>query len=136
MKKLLLTLSLLLSTTTFSSQSFGEWDLGEIIIDPYVEFYWDRRKVRSSNGLVYWYFLQNYMKPTEPYGYLSLTIYYESDCQRMSIEELSYAFYKQAMAEGQAEDTYTSPNPKVSYPTLSSSIGIVLKEVCDYVNFN
>jgi len=134
MKKHLLILSLLLSTTMFSSQSFGEWELLVVNSDG-EEFYWDKDKVRVNQGLVYWYVLVDYLKPSET-GTLSATKYQESDCQRMSNLDLSTSFYKQAMAEGQAWGTYTIPNPKVSYPTLSSSIGIVLKVVCDYVNTN
>ena len=133
MKKLLLTLSLLLSTTMFSSLSFGEWEL-RVTSKSGDDFYWDRDKVRVNQGLVYWYLLVNNLKPTET-GILSATVYQESDCQRMSITDLSLSFYKQAMAEGQAE-TITKSNPEVSYPSLSSSNGIVLKEVCDYVNLN
>ena len=134
MKKHLLILSLLLSTTMFSSLSFGEWELIGATTDG-DEFYWDRDKVRVNQGLVYWYVLFDYLKPTET-GTLSVTVYQESDCQRMSILDLSTSFYKQAMAEGQAWSTYTNPNPEVSYPSPSSSSGYALKEVCDYVNSN
>jgi hypothetical protein len=134
MKKYLLILSLLLSTTMFSSLAFGEWELLVADSDG-EEIYWDRDKVRVNQGLVYWYLLVNYLKPSET-GTLSATKYQESDCQRMSVLDLSTSFYKQAMAEGQAWGTRTSPNPEVSYPPPSSSNGIVLKRVCDYVNLN
>ena len=135
MKKHLLILSLLLSTTMFSSQSFGEWELGTIGTDPYSEYYWDRDKVRVNKGLVYWYLLANYLKPTET-GTLSVKVYFESDCQRMSILDLSLSFYKQAMAEGQAWETHSEKNAEVTYPPITAPFGYVLNEVCHYVNLN
>ena len=123
----------MLSTTTFSSLSFGEW---ELVASSDVEgrFYWDRDKVRVSQGLIYSYLLQNYIKPNEV-GNLSATVYIESDCQRMSVLRLSFSSYKQAMAEGQADNTYTLNDQKV-YPLPTSFFGVFLNKVCDYVNNN
>lgn len=133
MKKQLLTLSLLLSTTTFSSLSFGEWELVAESITG-TENYWDKDRVRVSGGLVYYYVLQNLLKPNST-GDFSTVFYAESSCQRMSIAYLSFSFYKQAMAGGVAE-TSNPPNPDTTYVEPGTIAYDTLSAVCDYVNSN
>lgn len=133
MKKQLLTLSLLLSTTTFSSLSFGEWELATISSNDDT-FFWDKDRVRVRGGLVYWYGLTDFLKPEQ--GYLSLTEYSESDCQRMSVTILSLSMYKQAMGRGEPELTHNYDDDDIRYLEPGSAGYIRLSAVCDYVNSN
>ena len=132
MRKQLLTLFLLLSTATFSSLSFGDWELAAATADGDM-IYWDKDRVRVSGGLVYYYFLQSLLKPSA--GTFSRIVYAEGNCQRMSTTHLSYSFYKQALGEGVAE-TLNPPNPDITYPEPGTVANSILSAVCDYVNSN
>ena len=132
MKRQLLILSLLLTTTTFSSLSFGEWKLVTTNTGG-TEFYLDFDKIRIRGGFVYWTILQNRLKPSD--GILSSTIYTESDCRRRSYTSLSYSFYAQAMGKGEAEITNSNPSD-LEYPSSGSPQETLINEVCDYANLN
>jgi len=84
MKKQFLILSLLLTTTTFSSLSFGEWEqTGESLDGTRVFFDNERLRVRQGQ-IVYFYLMLDYLKPSK-LGHMSAVSYIEGDCNRMSI---------------------------------------------------
>jgi len=132
MKKLILILSLLLSTIMFSSLSFGEWELVATNTDE-TELYVDFDKIRVRGGFVYWTVPQNLLKPR--FGFLSATVYTESDCRRRSYTTLSFSFYAQAKGKGEAESTDNNPSD-LEYPRSGSAQELLINEVCDHANLN
>ena len=88
MKEPFLIVSLLLSTTTFSSLSFGEWRL--TVESEVTHFYWDPENIKKIDGLVYSWFLLDYQENSPESDNLSMMINVEIDCQTLASKDLSY----------------------------------------------
>ena len=127
-KKQLLILSLLLSTTTFSSLSFGEWVKSAESADGscYINF----SDIRKDNEYVYWWQLNDLIEPNK--GILSSTTYHQTDCLRFRTKYLRGKVYKANMADGTAEREYDYESPKWIYPAGHLQ-GQIMRDVCDYV---
>jgi len=134
MRRQILILSLLLTTTTFSSLSFGEWELAHE--GGHIGLYWDRDNVRTSGGLVYWYAMQDLGGIKGPDGSASMKWYRESNCQRLSFKDLNFTTYVQTMAKGKQNYTVPFEDSEVQYPEPESPWYALLSSVCDYVNSN
>ena len=132
MKKLFLILSLLLSTITFSSLSFGEWRLA--VGTEVTNFYWDPENIKKSDGLVYSWFLLDYREESTESDSLSMMINVETDCETLASEDLSYVSYKQHMAGGFPSRTDTPESPEIVFHPMFSPRYRLTKVVCDYVN--
>lgn len=133
MKKELLVFSLLLSTTTFSSLSFGEWiSLGDSTNG--AELYVDFEQMRKSDGRVYWTYLRDNLEPDEN-GTLSLTVDMEGNCADLGTKILSTTIYEQPMASGSEEKTVNQDNAETIYSKSDSVMGYMLQVVCG-VYFN
>ena len=91
MKRPFLIVSLLLSTTTFSSLSFGEWRL--TVETEVTHFYWDPKNIKKIDGLVYSWFLLDYQEESPESGIRSMMINVEIDCQTLASKDLSYVSY-------------------------------------------
>ena len=128
MKKQLLILSLLLSTTTFSSLSFGEWVKSAESEDG--SFYINLSDIRKVDGYVYWLQLNDLIEPSK--GILSATTYHQTDCLFFRTKYLRGKVFKANMAEGTAEREYDYDNPKWIYPAGHLQ-GQIMQDVCDYV---
>jgi hypothetical protein len=126
MKKLLLILTLLFSLLMFSLPSYAKWTKvseGAAKIQ-YVDF----ERIREHDGHVYFWQLQDYLKPTK-YGILSGKIYNQADCKLFRYKSLSSVVHKKPMGRGWWR---TSPQkrPEWKYPLPGSSGEIILKKVC------
>ena len=131
MKKQLLSFFLLLSTTTFSSLSFGEWVKSAESEDG--SFYINFSDIREADGYVYWWQLNDLIEPNK--GTLSATTYHQTDCGWFRTKYLRGKRYEANMAEGTAERDYDYENPKWSYPAGHLQ-GQLVKDVCHYVASN
>ena len=131
MKKQLLIFSVLLSTTTFSSLSFGEWIKSAESEDG--SFYINFSDIREADGYVYWWQLNDLIDPNK--GTLSATTYHQTDCGWFRTKYLRGKRYEANMAEGIAEREYDYENPKWIYPAGHLQ-GKLVQDVCDYVASN
>jgi hypothetical protein len=126
MKKLTVIFTLLFSTVMFSSPSYAEWTkVGENAAKiQYVDF----ERIRNHDGYIYFWQLQDYLKPTK-YGILSRKIYNQGDCKLFRYKSLSSVVHKQPMGRGWWR---TSPKkkPEWKYPSPDTVIEVVLQEVC------
>ena len=128
MKTLLLIFTLLFSTVVFSSPSYAEWTkIGENVDG--TTFYVDFERIRKHDGYVYFWSLNDYLKPFR--GVLSDKAYYQVDCKLLRYKALSGSFHKEPMGRGIGD---TPPIPKShkdwSYPSPNSAIEFILKSVC------
>ena len=134
MKRPFLIVSLLLSTTTFSSLSFGEWRL--TVETEVTHFYWDPENIKKIDGLVYSWFLLDYQEQSPESDNLSMMINVEIDCQTLASKDLSYVSYEQHMAKGFPSRTDT---PKITeivfYPMITPRYRLT-KLVCNSVDDN
>ena len=134
MKRPFLIVSLLLSTITFSSPSFGEWRL--TVETEVTHFYWDPENIKKIDGLVYSWFLLDYQEESPKSDNLSMIINVEIDCQTLASKDLSYVSYKQHMAEGFPSRTDTPKSTEiVFYPMITPRYRLT-KLVCDSVDDN
>ena len=129
MKTQLLTFFLLLSTTTFSSLSFGEWVKSAESEDG--SFYINLSDIRKVDGYVYWWQLNDLIEPNNK-EILSATTYHQTDCLWFRTKYLRGKSYKANMAEGTAERKYDYDDPKWIYPAGHLQ-GKIMQDVCDYV---
>jgi hypothetical protein len=91
MKKLLI----LLFSLLISFNSYGEWEkLGKNVSGD--TFYIDTDTIKEHNGYVYWWVLNDYLKPNE-YGDMSGKTYVQGDCGVNRYKWLSIIYYKQPM---------------------------------------
>ena len=134
MKKQLLIFSLLLSTTTFSSLSFGEWRL--TVETELTNFYWDPENIKKSNGLVYSWFLLDYQEESPDSDSLSMMINAEIHCETLASKDLSYVSYKQHMAGEFPHRTDTPESPEIVFHPMMTPRYRLTKAVCDYINTN
>ena len=104
---------MLLSTTTFSSLSFGEWVKSAESEDG--SFYINFSDIRKDDGYVYWWQLNDLIEPNNK-DILSATTYRQTDCLWFRTKYLRGKSYKANMAEGTAEREYDSNNPRWIYP--------------------
>ncbi len=126
MKKLLLILTLLFSVM-FSSLSYAEWTY--ITKNTYGdEYYLDFETIRKNDGYVYYWYLSNYLEPSEM-GNFSATMYHKGDCKLFRFKYLSYIFYKGPMGKG-TENITEHVNNNWIYPSPDSVISAILENVC------
>jgi len=123
--KILLLISTLSLSLSFSAGSWAEWTmLSSLEGDKnYVDF--DR--IRKVNGLVYYWTLSDYLIPNN--GYVSTKVYNELDCNAFRGKRLTYIHYKQPMGEGYG-DSNSPDNPKWNYPPPDSVAELTAQAVC------
>jgi len=135
MRKLTLLLTTLVFSLTmmFSSTSYAEWTkVGENTDGD--TYYVDFERIRKVGGYVYFWYLNNYLKPIGR-GNLSSKIYKQGDCKLFRNKILSGSFYNEPMGRGTGE---TLPIPEKykgwNYPAPNSTGEEGLKRVCKYAN--
>jgi hypothetical protein len=121
MKKLFIMFTLL-----FSTPSYAEWT--RVSEGKAKTQYVDFERIRKDDSYVYFWQLQDYLKPTK-YGILSGKIYNQGDCKLFRYKSLSSVVHKQPMGRGWWR---TSPQkkPEWIYPSLGSVAEVVLKKIC------
>ena len=127
MKHLTLILTLFFSTLMFASPAYADWEAVAVSADGDT-YYVDFERMRTNGSNVYFWVLEDYLKPEED-GDLSSKVYHQSECEMFRLKMISVLFHKQPMGEGSVE-TYSPPNPEWMYPPPTSAYEIILKEVC------
>jgi len=112
---------------TFSSSSYSEWTKVSESIDDEDTYFLDFEKIKFHDGLVFWWQLSNYLKPTKA-GFLSAKSYIQGDCKKSWIKILSSTSFKAQMGTGKGTQYIVSG--KWLYPPPNSSIEFILKLVC------
>jgi hypothetical protein len=112
----------------FSSSSYAEWTKVSENMNGDT-FYVDFERIRKVDGYVYFWQLQDYLKPISG-GYLSSRIYKQVDCKLFRFKDLSFIFRKEPMGGGTG-DTYNDPDKEWNYPSPNSSGESILKQVCN-----
>ena len=122
-----LTIFTLVFTVMFPSISFAGWTkMGEVEGEGDT-YYVDFDRIQKHDGLVYYWELEDLLKP-DKHGVLSSKSYYQVDCKLFRVKYLSFSSYKEQMGGGTAKD-FTPPD-KWIYPSPKSISEIILKEVC------
>jgi len=127
MKKLTLILTLLFSTVMFSSPSYAKWTKVGSNVNGNT-FYVDFERIRKHDGYVYWWDLNDLLKPDKD-GDLSYSLYTQGDCKLFRYKTLSEVYYKQSMGRGTGKP-HNPKNPQWKYPSPDSSVEYILKSVC------
>jgi hypothetical protein len=125
--KTLLTISTLVFTLMFSTTSFAGWTkLGTNVNGD--TYYVDFERIRKHGGYVYFWVLENLLKPFN--GHLSDKAYFEGDCRLFRIRGLSTSFHKEPMGRGTPDGNFSNKNPNWIYPPPNSVNEVLLKSVC------
>ena len=127
--KTLLTIFTLVFTLIFSSASFAEWTKVTINEDGNA-FYVDLERIRKHDGYVYYWVLNDYLKPTK-YGSLSSVSYFQGDCKLFRHKRLSGSYYEVPMGKGRPESVDTSKYDW-DYPNPGSVGEYHLNSVCNH----
>ena len=112
----------------FASPAYAKWEKVGVSVSG-DNYYVDFTRMRTNGSYVYYWVLEDYLKPEED-GDLSSKVYHQSDCEMFRLKTISVSFHKQPMGEGLGE-TYTPPNPEWNYPPPTSAYEIILKRVCE-----
>ena len=129
MKNLNIIAAALASTVAFASPVFAGWtEVGKNVIG--TTYYIDYDTVKENNGSVYYWELQDLLKPDSDRD-LSYKSLVEVDCGTpRKFRYLSVSYYTQPMAGGKV--TEMNPHDEWYYPKPNSVSGIMTKRVCDY----
>jgi hypothetical protein len=128
MKKLLLIFTLLFSTLMFSTPSYAEWTQVSGDKEGNI-FYVDFERIRKLDGYVYFWRLNDSLKPR--YGDLSSKVYNQGDCKLFRYKWLSVSFHKEHMGKGTGEnEEITGKHKDWRYPPPNSGNETILKSVC------
>ena len=122
----LLTILALVFTVMSSSTSFAEWTASNENVDGDI-FYVDFERIRKQGGYVYFWVLQDYLKPR--HGVLSVKLYRQGDCRNFRMLSLGFYFHKEPMGGGTGE-SHIPENPKWEYPPPNSVNESILNAVC------
>ena len=127
MKTLIIFLALTFSVM-FSSPSYAGWTkVGEDVNGK--TFYVDYERIRKHDGYIYYWQLQDFLKPTST-GMLSAKMYNQGDCKLFRYKSLSYSFHKEPMGKDTGH-TDNVPDKEWTYPAPDTVDESVLKQVCN-----
>ena len=111
----------------FSTPSYAKWEKVTEGVDG-VTFYVDFGRMRKHDGFVYWWELQDLIKPDED-GDLSYKNYRQGDCKLFRYKTLSFSYHKEPMGGGTG-DVHEPVKKGWKYPPPNSSIEAILKSIC------
>jgi len=92
------------------------------------KYYYDKDRVRKSGNILYFWELNDYIKPSER-GVLSVTKYVQLDCSIFRFKLLKFQWYKKSMGEGKM--TGLTPPDEWKYPPPNSTGGFMYKKICE-----
>ena len=128
MKKLLI-LTTLIFSVMFSSPSYSEWKKVSESVEDGDTYYVDFERIRKHGGYVYFWRLDDYLKPTK-YGDLSVKTYNQGDCKLFRYKNLSFSSHKEPMGRGTPSSSSNKPDKEWYYPHPNSPGEDILKSVC------
>jgi len=115
------------STVALASPVFAEWTAVSESVSGST-YYIDYDTVKENNGYVYYWELQDRLKPTET-GILSVKFLMEVDCDiPRKIRPLSFVFYNQPMGGGNGDaqksliDEWKYASPNSVFETLTNAV--------------
>ena len=123
-----LTIIILVLTMMFSSPSFAEWtkvSKNERGDTHYVDF----ERVRKVDGYVYFWVMNDYLKPITDMKLLSSKTYREVDCKSFGFKNLSYVYHKESMGRDNGESS-EAVNKNWRYPQPNTIDEYLVKLVC------
>jgi hypothetical protein len=125
--KTLLTILTVFFTVMFSSPSYSKWTkVVEIAGDTH---YVDFERIRKHGGYVYYWHLEDLLKPRG--GILSFITYIQADCKIFRLKWLMMSFHKESLGRDTGQ---TPPIPETQkdwkYPVPNSVRESLLKSVC------
>ena len=127
MKYLLIIFTLVFSVT-FSSTSFAEWT--EVSKNERGDTqYVDSERVRKVDGYVYFWLLNDFLKPITDMKLLSSKTYRQVDCKSFGFKSLSYVYHKESMGRDNGESA-ESVNKNWKYPQPNTIDEFLVKLVC------
>ena len=126
--KSLLTILTLVFTVMFSSTSYAEWTKVSEGVEGDV-FYVDFERIRKHDGYVYFWALNDYLKPNER-GDLSYKTYIQGDCKLFRFKFLVRSLHVQPMGRGTPSASSNKPQKDWTYPSPNTSVETILKKVC------
>ena len=97
-----------------------------------VDFYVDVKTIRKHDGYVYFWTLYDFGKPIK--DSLSLSGYWQGDCNIFKMKELTLIKYKEPMGGGASDEEPLDKNSKWRYPLPSSPMHEILNFTCEYDN--
>ena len=121
---------LIITLLFFPSFVFGEWKKLSTSIkndDYYVDF----DTIKINEGLIYFWYLSNFQDPLSD-GSKSTMMYLQGDCNIFRIKPLDASKYSQRFGKG--ERSIFRITKKWYYPNPKTSLAIVFKKVCRYVD--
>jgi hypothetical protein len=129
MKQIALALTVFLSLMTPSTSHAGWVKVTEGVRG---DIYYIDTKIRKHDGLIYYWRLDDYLKPDKT-GVLSAKVYYEGDCRKFRHRRLQDSYHTQPMGRGSSkygagavlDDPWGTPFP--------GSVG-VLEKACEMAN--
>ena len=125
MKKITLLL-VIIFTFLFSTTSWGEWSL---VLESYGnKWYYDKDRLRKSGKYIYFWELNDYIKPTK--GDLSVTKYIQLDCSIFRNKILKFQTYNKSMGEGKQTSDFTPPD-EWNYPRPKTVVEVLYKNICE-----
>ena len=128
MRKLLLLTTFILALTFSSSASFAEWKKVSSSGGGANTFFLDLERIRKHGGFVYFWSLEDWIKPDKR-GYVSSKTYHKGDCNLFRYSFLSISDYKEPMGRGTGRNATYNDN-EWSYPSPNSVGERVFKYVC------
>ena len=121
-----LTLLTVLVLSLLSTPVLGEWTKVTENVDGNT-YYVDFERIRKHGGYVYYWDLQDYLKPNS-LGYWSYKSYIQGDCKLFRYKRLSFSSHKEPMGRGTGAPH--TPPEKWGYPPPNSPMETILKRVC------
>ena len=125
------TLLTVLFLSLLSTPVFADWTKVDVSLSGNTH-YVDFERIRKHGGYVYFWDLQDNLKPTD-YGDLSAKTHKQGDCKLFRYKFLSGVFYEEPMGRGVG---HSPPVPEEfkdwKYPPPNSSGESILKSVCEY----
>ena len=97
-------------------------------------YYLDLDRIKKHDGYIYFWQLENYLKPSGDGLHLSALYYHQGDCKLFRDKGLSVSLYKVPMGEGTPDKTMTAlPNINWKGPYPPDTIGQeMITFVCKY----
>lgn len=130
--RLNLTFAFLIATLTFTTPSYGDWKFIGISKNGDT-LYLDVNRIRKDNGLIYFWDLEDYIKPDDDLSLSSIT-FRRGDCNIMKFNYLSISAFDQPMGRGKRIYTANFNDEDWKYPPPGSLGEFVLETACDFSN--
>jgi hypothetical protein len=93
----------------FSTPSYGEWTKMYVSTQGNT-IYVDFEGIKKHGGYVYWWELNDRLKPSSTNGSFSSKTYNQADCKLLQYKTLSYLFYNEPMGGGiQSSESFNTP---------------------------